>query len=629
MNRSYPILILISIIAIMIAGTAYAAAQITSPTVDREASEEAFLRAYGHFINNRMWDCIDELNASLAANIYFVDAYYMRSLAYRRLGRYPEAISEMTYYMEVRQEDPRAGTILRTIEAEWGEIRRALEPGGMPLNYRYTSDTIHSFFGVPITSMISLRWMHGLGKMAYDGSSIILCDTFGDKVWLFESAAQSSPITMEVSAPVVSVPLSPVSSMIFGKSGDISLMTVDRRSVSADIESMGAISADVIDAALIDSSLLAVADRLGGLVRFISLVDMSETLVWAPSDSKTSAKLFEPVSLASYGSYLAVADRGNERVFVLDGHDLSVRARFDVPAPRDLQWGLGGELFILSENGTLYTHRIFPSASGESAVSIEGLKDAWCFVMTEDGPVICDIVGRTWWGSKMDPGHTETVGLLSLHSPWLEDRLDTETLMVRAQASSVFQHFIQNKAPETQTIWRGESRPSQVIEMTTPAGEAARIYSPAPERARADSKIIKAESIKAVIDDISQLSRKGEAVPKVIVLDTAISASKDDLALFTAFLMQQGIRADLWAVSRPPSVEVQIVSQLTSGHVYYARDLRGVPQNTNCEWVLSIPLPPDTYTFGYPSESTLSVYAGVDVVNFTDWLPIWPALLKK
>ena len=92
------IIIASAIIAIsaMYIAPAARAADIAQPSVDREASEEAFLKAYDYFIQNRPWDCLAELAESIKQNVYFVDVYYMRSLALRRLGRYTDAIDAMS-----------------------------------------------------------------------------------------------------------------------------------------------------------------------------------------------------------------------------------------------------------------------------------------------------------------------------------------------------------------------------------------------------------------------------------------------------------------------------------------------------------------------------------------------------
>ena len=605
------------------------AAPLPPPPVDREAAEEAFLRAYDHFIDNRIWSSIDELNESQEQNIYFVDAYYMRALAYRRLGRYPDAIAEMSYYLEVRQDDPRATIILETMREEWAIIQNTLEPDRIRTNYFFSTHTPNSLLGVPLASALSLRGMQGLGKMSAGGELLLLCDTYGDKLWGFDLNRGTEPLAFDIPKPVVCLPIAPSQALLFQKDGGIANVTFDYVQRTADIEPLGGVEANVADAAFVDSTLFAVADRTGQAVRFYGFPSLGETAEWRPKDSDAADKLFEPVALASFGPFIAVADRTNERVYIVDSYTLTERQRFDVPLPRDIRWGSEGDLYILSENGTLYSKLIFVAPPQEVQPVAEGMKDAWCMAWTNRGPMICDITARTWWNSHINPGRREAFGAMSLYAPWLEDRLDTETLMVRVVASSIFQGFIQNKTPDTQAIWRNELRPSRVVDVSPSSRGSIRFYSPSPGDATTDAKVTRASALAEVMEDIARASRSGEESPRVLVLDTRIAATDDELSLFLAFLLQQGIRLDLWAIARPAPPLLTQVSRITLGNTYYARTLDVVRSNNSYEWVLSIPLPPDTYTFGYPSESTLSIYATIDVIRFTDWMPIWPSLLKK
>jgi hypothetical protein len=115
----------------------------------------------------------------------------------------------------------------------------------------------------------------------------------------------------------------------------------------------------------------------------------------------------------------------------------------------------------------------------------------------------------------------------------------------------------------------------------------------------------------------------------VLVFDTRISGSDSEFEVFFGFILQHGVRLDLWAVKRPASTLLTRVSQTTLGHTYYSAALRNVPLGDNTEWILSVPLPPDTVTYGYPSDATLSVFATIDVIQLTDWLPVWPSLLSR
>jgi hypothetical protein len=598
------------------------------PEVDREAAEASFLEAYDYFLRNRLWDSLDNLQDAIEHNVYFVDAYYMRSLALRRIGRYTDAIKAMSEYLEVRRDDHRGQIILDTMKLEWDIINRTLYPGEIDGGLMFSSHTLNSFLGVPVYEPISTKGMLGIGKLSASGSYMLLCDTLGDRAWIFDRSPRNTIMSVEAHRPAAVVPISPSEYLLLQKSGEIQKLRVNAASKSVDLEALGSIKADVADAAFIDSTFFAVADRTGGRVRFYGMPSMGETAEWRPDDSSDSEKLFEPVAVSSYGPFLAVADRGNGRVYVLDTYTLSVRDRFEVIAPRDLEWGQQGELYILSENGTLYSRFVGDASSDVKPVS-SGMKDAWSITWTNEGPVISSVSGRSWWSSKLSPGHKEALGAIALHDPWIEYLDDTEMLMLRGSVSSTFHDFIRGKVPITQVVWRDEVRPSRITEVSSSNEGGMKFYSPTAGMTSQGSRITMASTINEVMEDMAALSRAGERMPSVIVLDTRIAGSNGQLTLFFAFLLQQGIRLDLWTIGRPASTALCHISRITLGYTYYSRTLDIVPFNDSVEWVLSVPLPPDVDTFGYPSDTTLTLFSTIDIIRFTDWLPIWPTLINR
>lgn len=606
------------------------AAQAAPPIVDREAAEESFLKAYEFFLENRLWNTLDNLDQAIKHNTYFVDTYYLRSLALRRLGRYPDAIKAMSDYMEVRRTDHRGRIILGSMEEEWEIIRRTLYPLEIATELFFRNDSINSFLNVPAYNPLSFKGMQGMGKLGASGHYLFVNDTLGNRLWVFGRLEKPLIMQLQADAPVAVLPLSPYEALLLLRDGEIKRLTIDSTAGHVAMAHEGRISANVSDAALIDSTFMSVADRTGGAVRFYGLPSMGETAEWRPDDSGTTEKMFEPVALASYGPYLAVADRGNGRIFVLDIYTLSVLDSFAVEAPRDVEWGNQGELYILSENGSLYSRfPIGPKAKGLKSVS-NGMANAWSMVWTNRGPVIADVSGRSWWSSKMNPGHLDTIGIVSLHHPWIEGKEGEETLFLRGAASSIFHDFIQHNMPDLQAVWRNEVRPSRIMEVASGNTGHSLFYSPSSIGiAGAKGDVRRASSFSDVLSDIAKVSRSGEEMPKVIVLDTRISATEEELAQLLSFLLQQGIRLDLWAIGRPASALQTHISRITLGYTYYARTLETVPFNESIEWILSVPLPPDVATFGYPSEATLSIFATIDVIRFTDWIPIWPTMIKR
>ncbi|MDR3332492.1 MAG: hypothetical protein LBT08_07675, partial [Synergistaceae bacterium] len=535
----------------------------------------------------------------------------------------------MAAYLEVRADDHRGGIILDAMREEWEIINRTLNPKEIEVMLSFRHHTLNTLFGIPLTSPVSYGGMLGMGKLTVSGGNVLVCDTYGDKLWVFARNGERQVLSGEAARPVVAVPFAPADALLFLKSGDLLRIKIDAVSGTIGSTLEGSIAANVADAAVVDSTLMAVADRTGQSVRFYGIPSLGETAEWRPDDSDDTEKLFEPVALATWGPFLAIADRGNGRVYILDSYTLSVQNRFEIDLPRDLDWGNNGELYVLSENGTLYMRFPAGGASTDLKVVARGMKEAWSFAWSGMGPVVADVAGKSWWSSSVSPGNRNTLGAIALHDPWIEDRNGAETLMLRGAASSLYHNFIQNKAPDTSVVWRSEVRPSRVIEVGASNKGSALFYSPSSGVSTSTREITQANSLDDVMNDIAARSRAGGDMPKVVVLDTRISVPDESLAVFLSFLIHQGVRLDLWAIGRPAPAPLESVSKITLGYTYYSRVLETVPFNNSIEWILSLPLPPETSTFGYPSEATLTVLSNIDMIRFTDWLPIWPSLLDK
>jgi hypothetical protein len=602
---------------------------VSPPFVDREASERAFLKAYDFFLENKLWNCLDSLDEALRHDTFFVDVYYMRSLALRRAGRYKEAIAAMSSYLEVRQDDLRARVIIDRMKEEMNLLTRTLRSNNFLSGYFFRKFSTSAFFGIPMYEKLSYAGMKGLGKISAAGDLLFVCDTLGNSVWFSGLLPGQGISRIDSESPVAAVPFTSSGAYLLQKSGDVSRIEVDTRSWTAATEKIGSVSANVADGAMIDSTLMAVADRTGQTLRFYDLPSLNVTAEWRPEDSEESSKLFEPVAAAVYGPFIAVADRGNGRIYVLDSFTLTVQDTFDIDAPRDIDWGTQGELYAVSENGELY--RRFPVGAGgpEPDLLIKGLDKSWSLACTIRGLVISDISARTWWHSGMNPGGSAAFGSVTLWNPWIEERDDVKNLMLRGISSSFFQDFMRNKVPSTHVVWRNDTRPSRVTDVSADISGAALYYSPYPNENAAAGGVRMAASISDVMADIAEVSRSGGDIPGALALDTRISGTDDEMEIFFGFLLHQGIRLDIWAANRPASVPMTRISRSTLGYAYCSKDLMTIPLNDGIEWILSVPLPPDIATYGYPSEATLSMFGTIDVIQFNDWIPIWPSLLSR
>ncbi|MDR1481665.1 MAG: hypothetical protein LBI74_03470 [Synergistaceae bacterium] len=606
------------------------AASPSPPPVDREAAEEAFISGYEFFLANRLWNTLDLLQRAQEENIYFIDAYFLKSLVLRRLGMYPDAIAAMSSYIEVRRDDFRGEMILDSMKREWDIISGILNSDETGTNLLFRGYTARSLLGVSIIDPASFAGMLGLGKVNSYGSDILLCDMVGNRLWVFDRDGRHPEMSMEFINPVVAIPTAPSDSILLLKSGDVLSLRTDARSGTISARPMGSVSANVADAVTIDSTLMAVADRTGQAVRFYRTPSLESVTDWRPADSEETDKLFEPVALAAFGPFLAVADRGNSRVFVIDSFTLSVLDTFEADLPRDVEWGMRGELYTLSENGTLYSMFPMTEVSPDITTVAANMKNAWSITWSDTGPIMTDITGRLWWSGSITPGYNDAFGIADLRDPWIaEGEEGGDTLMLRGVASSIYSDFIRGKIPDTNVIWRDEVRPSRVTRTATTDGGGIRFYSVSRPGGGSSREVTEVASLNGVMEDIARISRSGGEIPKVLVLDTSIAEDDDRVNTFLGFLLHQGIRLDLWVLNRPPSASMSRISRMTKGRSYFTAEPGVVPLNENIEWILSIPLPDDASTFGYPSEITLSLFSNIDIVSFADWLPIWPSLMER
>ena len=172
-------------------------------------------------------------------------------------------------------------------------------------------------------------------------------------------------------------------------------------------------------------------------------------------------------------------------------------------------------------------------------------------------------------------------------------------------------------------------RPSRITSVGASFDDKARFYAPDGGALPGGERVTRAGSLSDVMRDIAGLSRTGENIPRVIVLDSRISVPDDEAESFLAFLLQQGVRLDIRAAARPASMLMNRLSKMTSGKTYYTEAINWIPRNDSVEWVRSVPLPPDVTTYGYPSDTTLSLFSDIDMIRFSDWVPIWPSLIDR
>lgn len=604
------------------------AQSMTPVAIDRQAAEQDFLKGYSYFLDNHLWNSLDSIRAARKKNTFFVDTYFLESLVLRKLGRYPEAIRAMQFYLEVRRLDYRGRMILSSMEEEWERTKKILYPGHLDANIRFKIKRAGDFLPrVNLFHPIIRNGLKGMGKVSQSASLLYIPDMLGDRLWVFNQRQDPWQGQLNIASPSVVIPLTLDEALLVQKSGDVHKIRVDEELNKIHIQYQGGIPSNVADAVAISSTTLAIADRTGSVVRFCSYPSLREEITWSPEEERTN--LFEPVALAEFGPLLAVADRGNGIISVLDTYTLKVRDQFALDRPRDLIWGDQGELYILLEDGSLHVRFPVSEKNTKTEMLVDGMRNAWSVAWLNGAPLIGDIVGRIWWnGYPVLPGKTPHTGTVNFGNLSVEGKKGSETLVMVGTVGSIFHDFVAEQIPVSQVVWRDEVRPAPMTEEIRKDDQLPWYYV-AENGNHGLSGAVVVPGLNEMMKNIEARARRKEKLPRVLVLDSRVDATQAQLVAFLPFLLQQGIRLDLMEMGRPASIMLKRLSRLTRGVSFYTWPTTGVLPNDTLNWVVRIPLPPEPVTFGFPSDATLSFFADVHSIQFRDWLPIWPTLLKR
>ena len=598
------------------------------PRAQLDESERYFTHAYVNFLERSYGEASDYLERALRANTYFVDYYLLKGLTMNRLGDYRAGRDALTYYLEVRPMDPTAPRILSHAIAQQRDLRRALSDFALPIRWRTSEVDLQSELGLGALRPFNVK---GLGKAEAFGSSLCLADTLGDRVY-FRKKASGRVQKMDIPAPVAPLMMGDDTFHLLTASGDfysIEALADASELLSPDLR--GSVDSFVADAALLSANDFAVADPVAREIAFYSLPFMERKGAWSPSGIEM---LFEPVGLAAYGPWLAVADRANGRIFFLNTENTRNSFSVEIPVPRDVAWSPLGGLFVLNDNGELFRIAVdFQLRSAEVPDRIlADIREGWTLFPSRDGDLYClDIGASRLQKVMMMPGSTSTWGFLSLHSPSTAYEKDKESFVVEANLVSPFASYVKGAAPVVHSVWNDRLISASALWKTPPEGAKAGIavfHRPAPVGVIApelqNMVVENGKDIQIVLSPLWDAQKKNLSN---IVVDASLAFLDDDLDILTFFCLNNGLRLDLWA-RRAPSVQLLRASALTGGKTLFS--LTNVPSldPASSGMRIYIPLPQELSSSGYPSRSMLTVYLDLGLLQTRDWIPLWPDLLE-
>ncbi|GHV34185.1 hypothetical protein FACS1894187_04230 [Synergistales bacterium] len=615
------------------------------PRAQLDESERYYTEAYMRFLNRDYWGASDYLERALKINTYLVDYYLLRALVMQRIGDYSAAREALTYYMEVRPMDSTAPRILSYIIAQQRYVRQLAGSSSVSARWRFTKPDILSEFRMGYLRSFSAA---GLGKADSLGATLGISDTLGDKI-VFQSYAGGRLKTVRVESPVTAMPMGDGTFYVVTTSGDVysvlpsnlpsNFLTglSETRLTSQDIRAkLGDVT--VADAAVLSSSEFAVADPVAREVAFYSLADFVRTGTWAPVLNET-AMLFEPVAAAVYGPWLAVADRGNEQIIFLN--ILNRRESFSAPIarPRDVNWSSIGELFVIGEGGEL--SRLLMDFRSRKVDAIDvmdtNLENAWTLFSAPSGNMYClDVGAANIWKAEALPDVELSSGFLSLFQPRVErvrlENSESENLLLDAAVSSPFISYSEIAQKVVHAIWNEKTIISRATWNPDGRTDKAPVFLIFQRPAQAGTVTPEIRSVNAdggidiQINLPSVWMAKDNALTNILI-DSSISFEPDELDALTFFCLNNGLELDIWGRT-VPTVEMIRSSALTGGKVIWS--LANKPDLTppNSSVRVTIPLPLDLSSSGYPNRSMLTLYLDVGMLHTRNWIPLWPDILE-
>ena len=611
------------------------------PRANLDEAERFFNNAYIHFMRRDYRDAQVYLDQAIRENTYMVDYYLLSALNLNRMGYADEAMTALNGYLEVRPLDVSAPRISRNFDEQDRVLRSVLGTAPIPVSWRYAESNVQSEWRTGYTRPFSIR---GLGKVRSLGSTVCIPDQFGDKIYIRQQGRNiiGTPGNLRevnVPSPVIAIPMGDGTFRIFNADGELytlnSARLIESNNISADYAATLP-SVVVSDAEMIAGNLFAVSDPADRNIAFYSTArDDIRVRYWRPP-LMYGDFLFEPVAIESYADWLAVADRMNNRIYILNiiSHEyFEIRG---VIKPRDLIWSGTGELYVLTDEGNIYDFVVdFGTrtyANRYAGAWREGVKNSWSFFKSPEGDISwLDMSASRIYKSIMMPDRDDVPGFLSIYNPSIaSDTANRESFIINATLMSPFMQYANNARIIAQSVWNDRNMRCGVTWQRPGNFDAVLFHAPVPRGTVfplnvRPSQINSGRDVQAVLSSVWLLHR--ETLTNVIV-DSSISFTNEDMLMLLKFCMLNGLELDIYARDIP-SLGLVRASSFTGGKTLYALgDTLDLPvQRTHLQ--IQIPLPEELSSSGYPGRSMLAVYLDAGLIQSRSWIPLYPDMFTR
>lgn len=619
------------------------------PRANLDEAEKYFNNAYVNFMRRDYREAQAYLDQAINENTYMVDYYLLSALNLSRMGDTDGAMSSIESYLEVRPMDDSARRIRNYFDEQDRVLRTVLSTAPVPVSWRYAETTVQTEWETGWTRPFSIK---GLGKISTLGEIVSIPDTFGDRIYIHNGSqsptgglfATGFPMReIEIPSPVIALPLGDGTFRVFTSDGDLySMKNIDadskKRLISSDYSEFitSLPSFTVSDAEMFSENFFAVADPADRNIAFYTLTPSGlNARMWEPP-LEIGDLLFEPVAIEGFADWLAIADRANDRIYILN---VVSREFFYIPGvskPRDLIWSSFGDLFILTEDGDVFDYSIdfgtHNYANRHSGALFSGMNNIWSFFHSAYGDINwMDIGASRIFKAIMIPSREDVPGFLSIYNPVMATNIENnESFVLDATLITPFINYSHNTRVIAQSIWNERNMRCNVAWLRPQKFDALLIHAPMP-RNQAFPLNVRPAQISSGVDIHTVLSSfwlLHKDTLTNIIIDASLPVSSDDLLMLLKFCVQNGLELDIYA-REIPAPGLKRASAFTCGRTIYSlANAINLPVKMS-HLQIQIPLPLELSSSGYPGRSMLAMYLDAGLIQSRAWIPLYPDMFES
>lgn len=571
------------------------------PAADRARGEALFVEAYEKVLQGKVNGAMKDLDEALKWDPYLVEYYLLKGYCWYLLGDYEKATELLGHYLEVRPEDVFALGFLEQVENRKSMLEEVL---GQGVDLYVSTGSTEYFPGSMGISVFSVGRLRMPGRPSLMGELLALCDTAREKAWLFGPAGEKGERGLIYSGPtggpVVRVlPVERERVFFVYSDGSILRAYISEKGISERARGETG-AASVSDAVYAAGDCLVLADRIEGEILFVDAETLETTGRWSPETGG-----FEPVALASWGPFLAAADRRNGVVRVLDLKTSRELEAIALSGPvRAVEWVNSANLLALVEGGMLYHLR--PATGKPPEAVAELFPEAWFMFSSGQGVTVADTALYRSAGIR---GHAEG-GTLVLANPKPVD----------SHGDGRFELYARVLMP------LGADGREEILFQGVLGGRPIEIQAALPpeedilNRPIDTLPFVPVEKALWELEDLSGLS-------EVYVLEAA-GALEDVswLSRLGSFALSQGLTINILAEKEVPSTMQVRLAELTGGNIFLSSANAGF-FGKPVKWRLSVRVSDQVVLPGGGTEGGLFIMGRSGSMNVEDRFPLWSVFL--